>query len=93
MDIPMMFNCDEESLTVNVKLGDVPEPDAGATESAVGAPPVTVHPPTVTKPDVKRVSEASRYVFFAPNHAALKVRSTVTTTDVTSDHDGGIRAI
>src|SRR6202051_2861714 len=82
MDMPTMFSCEEESLTVNVKLGDAPDPDAGATESAVGAPPVTVHPPTVTKPELTIVSDASRYMFFAPNQSALKARSTVTTTDV-----------
>src|SRR5579872_3093591 len=82
MDMPTMFNWEEESLTVNVKLGDAPDPEAGATESAVGAPPVTVHPPTVTKPELTTVSEASRYTFLAPNQLALKARSTVTITDV-----------
>jgi hypothetical protein len=48
----------------------------------VGAPPVTVHPPTVTKPELTTVSEASKYIFFAPNQLALKARSTVTITDV-----------
>jgi hypothetical protein len=46
MDMPVMFNCEVESLTVKVKFGEVPVPDAGETESAVGAPPVTVQPPT-----------------------------------------------
>src|ERR1035437_5467214 len=82
MDMPVMFSCEEESLTVNVKLGEVPDPDDGATESAVGAPPVTVHPPTVTQPEVTLVSEASRYKFLAPNQLALKLRSTVTTIEV-----------
>ena len=45
---------------MKVKLGDVPEPDAGKTESAVGAPPVTVQPPTVTEPELTIVSDASR---------------------------------
>jgi hypothetical protein len=83
MDMPVILNGDAESLTVNVKLGEVPDPEVGTTESAVGAPPVTVHPPTCTKPELTIVSDASRYTFFAPNQSALKLRSTVITMDVT----------
>src|SRR3954468_4729674 len=83
MDMPVMLKGDAESLTVKVKLGDVPDPDAGNTESAVGAPPVTVHPPTRTKPELTIVSDASKYEFFAPNQSALKLRSTIITIDVT----------
>src|SRR5712664_2923326 len=80
--MPLILACDDESLTVNVKLGEMPDPDAGVTESAVGAPPVTVHAPTVTQPEFTPISPASRYMFLAPNQLALKIRSTVTTMAV-----------
>ena len=60
MSIPVIFDCETGSDTLNVKLGDGPEPDDGLTESAVGTPPVTVQPPTVTKPEFMPVSAARR---------------------------------
>jgi hypothetical protein len=58
MPIAEIFSWAEESDTEKVKFGDEPDPEAGITESAVGAPPVTVQPPTVTQPEFDADSAA-----------------------------------
>ena len=60
IDIPEMFADELESDAVNVNAVVRPKPDAGLTEVAVGAPPVTFHPPTNTNPEDAPGSTAFR---------------------------------
>ena len=59
-DMPAMFSAEAESLTASVKVCELPDPDGGVTESAVGEPPVTVHDPTVTQLEETPYSDANK---------------------------------
>src|SRR5260370_25563775 len=85
MFIPLMFNCEAESDTVNVKFCELPADDApegGDTESAVGEPPVAVQVPTCTQPEFTPNSPAYRYMALLPEKAAVNVTSRIRTTVV-----------
>ena len=60
MDMPVMLNCDAESLTVNVKLGEVPDPEAGKRNRPWARPRDGPVRPPWTKPELTMVSDASR---------------------------------